>query len=257
MSSGNAIALSASPSYGAVEIKEFIRKNTYRALIITLSLILLLFLLYGLYGTTTRTPGHSLLAPFSNNIWVNTFFPLIDKPEEIIPPKTEVIEFITEARAGTPVPIPDAFIRDDIGIFADIEQISKSLPGAHGQKIDIDKLPLNIEFGVKKIVPPEVEPNSEDISIVEKEPNIDLAELQRNVIYPEMARKVGVEGTVFIRVLVGKDGTVRQTKIEKSESSMLDQAAIDAVKKSVFTPAIQNGLPTSCWISIPIKFRLR
>ena len=72
-----------------------------------------------------------------------------------------------------------------------------------------------------------------------------------------MARKAGIEGKVIVRVLVGKDGKPMKSVVQNSDSQMLDQAAKDAVMKSVFTPAIQNGQPITCWVSIPITFKLR
>lgn len=54
MSNGFSIAMPAPPTYGAVEIKEYIRKNTYRALVYTLSFFLLLFLFYWVYGLASE-----------------------------------------------------------------------------------------------------------------------------------------------------------------------------------------------------------
>lgn len=174
------------------------------------------------------------------------------------PPQTQqIVDIATAARAGTPVPVPDALIKEDMKDFADVNKMSESLSRNEGQIVDINSMP-NLDLGDKKIEIKEEEvPDSEEFIAVEKEPQVDLAELQKKVVYPEMARKSGVEGQVIVRVLVGKDGRVKQTKVQYSESSMLDQAAIDAVKKAVFTPAIQNKQPITCWVSIPIKFRLR
>jgi len=253
------IALPAPPTYGAIEIKDYIRKNTYRALVITLSLLLLLFLFYWIYGmATTKTMGHSLRAPFSK-IRVDIMMQETENQEdEAPPPETkQIVDYATATRAGTPIPVPDAQIQEDMKEFANVDKINESLSRNEGQIIDLNNLPQNMDLGDRKPEIHDEEPGSEEFIPVEKEPNVDLAELQKKVVYPEMARKVGVEGTVIIRVLVGKDGKVKQAKIQQSESSMLDQAAIDAVKKSVFTPAIQNGQPITCWVSIPIKFRLR
>jgi protein TonB len=81
--------------------------------------------------------------------------------------------------------------------------------------------------------------------------------LQKSIEYPEMARKAGIEGQVIVRVLVGKDGKPKKAVVQYTDSKMLDKAAVKAVMKQVFTPAIQNGRAITCWVSIPIKFKLR
>ena len=86
----------------------------------------------------------------------------------------------------------------------------------------------------------------------------DLGKLQKNITYPEIARKAGIEGRVIIRVLVGADGKARKTLIESSDNEMLNEAAVKAIKDyGLFTPAKQNGQSIMCWVSIPINFRLR
>ena len=76
-------------------------------------------------------------------------------------------------------------------------------------------------------------------------------------VYPEIARKKGLDGTVWVKIWVGKDGKPRNVVIQKSTSDIFDQAAIDAARQFVFTPAmIQNG-PVDVWVSIPLYFRLR
>jgi len=77
--------------------------------------------------------------------------------------------------------------------------------------------------------------------------------------YPEMARKAGIEGAVYISVLVGKDGKPIKSKILKkkpADSNIFDEAATNAVMTSVYSPGIQNGRPVRVWLTVPIRFRL-
>lgn len=103
----------------------------------------------------------------------------------------------------------------------------------------------------------EVIPSSEEFVVADKYPNVDLALLQKNVIYPEMALRAGIEGTVHLQVLVLSTGKISTINIITSDSEMLNASAIDAVKKTPFTPAIQAKNPIPCWVIIPITFRLR
>ncbi len=79
-----------------------------------------------------------------------------------------------------------------------------------------------------------------------------------NPVYPEDAKRKGIEGTVLIKVLVSKDGTVKQAVATegKDRNESLEQAAIDAVKQFTFTPALIKKQPVEIWVSIPFKFKL-
>lgn len=75
-------------------------------------------------------------------------------------------------------------------------------------------------------------------------------------VYPEIARKAGLEGTVWVKIWVGKDGKPKKIVIQKSASEIFDQPSIDAAMQFLFTPAIKNGRPVDVWVLIPFHFRL-
>jgi protein TonB len=76
------------------------------------------------------------------------------------------------------------------------------------------------------------------------------------LIYPESARKMGVEGQVVMLIHIGKDGKVDDTKIVKS-IPQLDAAAISTVKKVKFKPAEYKGKPVAVWVRFPVNFKLQ
>jgi TonB family protein len=73
--------------------------------------------------------------------------------------------------------------------------------------------------------------------------------------YPGVARESGVEGTVMVQALVGKDGRVTDTRIIKS-IPMLDEAAAAAVRQWIFNPAEAHEQPVAVWVAVPVKFGL-
>jgi len=76
--------------------------------------------------------------------------------------------------------------------------------------------------------------------------------LQANLIYPYIARKRGIEGTVFMKFLVNGRGMPEGVKIVKGSSyAILDEAARETVLKASPFPAINNI------IEVPIRFSLR
>ena len=78
-------------------------------------------------------------------------------------------------------------------------------------------------------------------------------------IYPELARRANVEGTVFLDILVDKEGKVRKVEVLKASGTNVgfEEAAKEAVKQWVFSPAIQNDKPVAVWMTLPVKFEVK
>jgi len=76
--------------------------------------------------------------------------------------------------------------------------------------------------------------------------------------YPRLAKQAGIEAIVWIKVLVDKNGNVRDAMVLKSSGSKagFDEAALEAAYKSKFKPGIQNGQPVAIWLSYKVEFRL-
>lgn len=82
--------------------------------------------------------------------------------------------------------------------------------------------------------------------------------IQRNIIYPEIAQEAGIDGQVIVQAFVDKKGIVKETIILKGiPNTGLDEAAMDAIRKTKFQPAKQRDRPVGVWISIPVNFRLK
>ena len=85
-------------------------------------------------------------------------------------------------------------------------------------------------------------------------PKIPLGDL---IIYPELAREAGIEGKIFVRAFINTKGVVTGTKIVKGlPNTGLDEAALNAIKKSRWYPARQRDKKVGVWITIPIDFSL-
>ncbi len=82
--------------------------------------------------------------------------------------------------------------------------------------------------------------------------------IQRNVVYPDIAREAGLEGKVTIEVHIDRKGRVIEMEVlEGFPNTGLNEAAMDAIRKTRFKPAKQRDIPVEVWIAIPINFRLR
>ena len=76
--------------------------------------------------------------------------------------------------------------------------------------------------------------------------------IERAKTYPLIARKRGIEGTVYISFLISSSGKPREIEILKSSGSrILDRATVKVVKKAGPYPHIENR------IEVPVAYKLR
>ena len=80
-------------------------------------------------------------------------------------------------------------------------------------------------------------------------------------VYPPGMRSSGIEGTIMIQALVGKDGLVTDTRVVKSirdgtPTPEFDAAAIECVRQWRFKPALSKDAPVAVWVAVPIRFSL-
>ncbi len=139
--------------------------------------------------------------------------------------------------------------------------------------ISVNDNPVDIEFAPTDLDPdaiinrpPEKRENhkiieDEDAPFVwvEEMPTIigGIAAIQSKVHYTEMARRIGIEGTIYVEAVISKEGKVIDAKIIKGLSPDLDEISLNAVKSTLFNPGKQRGKPVKVRISIPIKYRLK
>jgi len=75
-------------------------------------------------------------------------------------------------------------------------------------------------------------------------------------IYPELAKRAGVEGKVFLKIFVDSLGNPIKAIIIKSDNNVFNQVSIDAAMKYKFTPAIKDKKPIGIWVVIPFMYTL-
>jgi protein TonB len=76
-------------------------------------------------------------------------------------------------------------------------------------------------------------------------------------VYPPRCLRMGLEGIVKVRVLVGENGVPQEVSVARSSGeSLLDEAALEAVRQWVFKPATRNGVPARAYAVVPIEFKL-
>lgn len=265
------MSISNTLKYGASELKRLYEKHLSMAFGISVAIHVCLFFLYSCVTKVGKAKGPKV-APVAKMKLINLAPPPQQASAEPPPPPPMIQEnLITNtggggvaSYAGTPVAVPDALITPDMKEFATTKEVNVATTTAGdgtGFKIEDTEIKEKVGDGPKVEVTEtkaaeDKLPEPDEFVSVEQEANLDYAELQKRVEYPEMARRNNIEGKVTIRVLVGKDGKAMKSIVEQSDNKLLEAAAKKAVMETSFTPAVQNGTPVVQWISVPVSFTL-
>jgi protein TonB len=75
-------------------------------------------------------------------------------------------------------------------------------------------------------------------------------------VYPTIAKAAHVQGTVYLEATIAKDGSVKDLKV-LSAPSMLDDAALTAVRQWRYTPSLLNGEPVEVLMTVTVRFALQ
>lgn len=81
--------------------------------------------------------------------------------------------------------------------------------------------------------------------------------MQNNIVYPEEAKKNGVQGKVFVSFVIDESGVVTSPKVERSINSDLDKEALRVVKlMPEWVSGKKDGKPVKVSMTLPIMFAL-
>ncbi len=232
--------------YGRSEVKQSLHKNMVRGL--TVSIAIHIGIIGGYYAALyinedddnaptvgVRMLKYSDLGP-----------PPSISSAPLAPPVG--VSAVAKPTVGVPVPVPDAEVSPEQTIATQTELSNAPSPITEqlGNTGDIQISPdLSIDG--------DVDPNMEEFIPVEKPPQIIKRVLP---VYPEMALRAGLEGKVWVKVLVDKEGKPRKAIVIKSTTEIFNDVAVDAAMQFLFTPAVMNGGPVKVWLSIPFKFTI-
>ncbi|HSV35389.1 MAG TPA: TonB family protein [Ramlibacter sp.] len=76
-------------------------------------------------------------------------------------------------------------------------------------------------------------------------------------VYPPISKRLGEQGNVLVRVLIGADGVPQRAELKRSSGfDRLDKAALDHVMKCRYVPGKVGGVPQAMWYDAPVNFVL-
>ena len=131
------------------------------------------------------------------------------------------------------------------------------------EDIEIGDTEIDLEAEMEAPPPPKEEKKVEEeptyfVAVEEMpEPIGGIKGIQEKIVYPEIAKRAGVEGKVYVLAFVDESGTVTKAQVLKGIGAGCDEAALDAVQKTRFKPGKQRGKPVKVQVSIPIIFKLQ
>lgn len=174
--------------------------------------------------------------------------------DEVVLDEQEVVEMeeiIQTRQIETPPPPPKQPVPVEVPNDEIIEDVDIDLGG------DLD---LGGSLDMPPPPPPAEEEEEEDFFVVVEEmPELigGLGELQQKIRYPEMARRAGIEGRVFIQFIVNEQGEVENPQVMRGIGGGADEEALRVVSQAKFKPGMQRGRPVRVQYSLPIFFRLQ
>ena len=135
------------------------------------------------------------------------------------------------------------------------------------EKIEVNfDVDVQEETVIKEVViadAPVVEKADEIFDVVENSPEFPGGMeawneyLRKNLKYPTQARRMGIEGTVYVVFVVNTDGTVQDVELLRGIGGGCDEEALRVVKGAPkWTPGKQRGRPVRVRMRLPIRFKL-
>lgn len=130
------------------------------------------------------------------------------------------------------------------------------------EDIEIGDTELDLDAEIEAPPPPKEEEVEEEptyfVAVEEMpEPIGGIKAIQEKIVYPEIAKRAGVEGKVYILAFVDISGNVTKAQVLKGIGAGCDEAALSAVEKTKFKPGKQRGKPVNVQVSIPVVFKLQ
>ncbi|MBK9250024.1 MAG: energy transducer TonB [Ignavibacteria bacterium] len=233
------VVVFARKSYGAFEMKEFIGKSTVRSFALTMALVALVPMVY-IAVSASVTPPSIVVLP-----GVPTTTVILPQPEAQTPPPSPITKQIPPDVDGIPTKIDNNV---EVPENVDVPEVVEIGQGDGINSPNNPNTPSNLSQNSGPETPAttmnQLPTDDEEVyTDVDQEPVLNYNQLRQNLQYPEIALRMGREGSVLLRVVVGIDGKPVVGKVRVVESS--------------FSPAIQNNHPIEMAVMVPIRFYIR
>jgi periplasmic protein TonB len=240
-------------AYGAYMLRTVYTKNVIKGVLLTIVIVALLFYspdiiaLFKADEVVDKAPPRKLVytelsAP-----------PPIDKPKP--PPPQVQLPKLQKVIKFVPPKVVKEEVVEEVPTIEEIKQHEVAAVEVEG--------PTEIVFEepVAEVVVEEDE--NQIFTVVEQQPEFQggyeamMNFIKKNMRYPASARRMGVDGTVYVSFVVSKDGSISEVKTIRGISADCDKEAMRVVSMMPpWRPGKQNGKPVFVRFVLPIKFKL-
>ena len=128
------------------------------------------------------------------------------------------------------------------------------------ESVTMDYTDLDISEDSSELpLPPQDLDDGQIVFVPHDEPPVPIGgfdAIQARLVYPDFARKAGVEGKVLVYAQIDVDGRVVRTRVMKTLVGC-DEAAVNAIQSVRWRPAMQRDRPVKVWVMVPVEFRLK
>ncbi len=147
----------------------------------------------------------------------------------------------------------------------DLKEVDISTKTQEGSEDGVPEGLLPVEEAPPPAVVEEIpeEKPEEVFKVVEQKPEYPDGEaamlkfIYENIKYPPIARENGVEGTVYVKFIVEKDGSVSNVEVVRDIGAGCGEESMRVVKKFPrWNPGKQRGRPVRVFFNLPVKFKL-
>ena len=240
-------------AYGAYVLRTVYTKNVIKGVVLTIVIVALLFYSPDIIAFFK---GAEVVekAPPRKLVYTELSAPQpIDKPKP--PPPQVQLPKLQKVIKFVPPKVVKEEVVEEIPTIEEIKQHEVAAVEVEG--------PTEIVFEepVAEVVVEEDE--NKIFTVVEQQPEFQggyeamMNFIQKNMRYPASARRMGVDGTVYVSFVVSKDGTISEVKTIRGISADCDKEAMRVVSMMPpWRPGKQNGKPVFVRFVLPIKFKL-
>lgn len=158
-----------------------------------------------------------------------------------------------------PPPPPPAIQQPEIVEVPDEEEIEEEI------EVNLD-VEITESTAIEDVIfeeAPEEEVAEEVFTIVEEQPDplggmaAFYQYVNKNIDYPNQAKRMNVEGKVFVQFVIDKDGSITEVKAIKGIGAGCDEAAVKVISGAPkWKPGKQRGRPVKVRMILPITFKL-
>ncbi|MDR1470170.1 MAG: energy transducer TonB [Spirochaetaceae bacterium] len=180
------------------------------------------------------------------------------KVAQILPDPPVAVMKLVDVQEYTPPPPPPSVAQP---VRSTAETVAEEIVGAEELEPQVEaSVPAATENNTGSIGESSTEPEYLPQHKISELPQFDEKELQRRTVYPPIAQRSGIEGSVVLDLFIDRAGYVRNIVVlkETPEDKGFAEAAVKAFQGiRVLSPAQANGEAVAAHYRRPVRFTLR